>query len=128
MKVVEASRYPSTIRSIGGETPPLVLMSQMLKSPIGRLRLIGMLEGASFILLLGVAMPLKYLAGKPEAVSVVGMAHGILFTLFCLALLQAMNAHDWSIRKALRPFLAALLPFGPFLIDRELRAEEAKQG
>jgi integral membrane protein len=100
----------------------------MLKSPIGRLRLIGMLEGISFILLLGIAMPLKYLAGKPEAVSVVGMAHGILFTLFCLALLQAMNAEDWTVRKALKPFLAALLPFGPFLIDRELRAEEARRG
>lgn len=97
----------------------------MLKSPIGRLRLIGMLEGISFILLLGIAMPLKYLAGKPGAVSVVGMAHGILFTLFCLALLQVMNACDWSIKKALRPFVAALIPFGPFLIDRELRAEAA---
>lgn len=98
----------------------------MLKSPIGRLRLIGMLEGISFILLLGIAMPLKYLAGKPQAVSVVGMAHGILFTLFCLALLQVMNACDWSIKKALRPFLAALIPFGPFLIDRQLKAEEER--
>jgi integral membrane protein len=98
----------------------------MIKSSIGRLRLIGMLEGISFILLLGVAMPLKYLAGKPEAVSVIGMAHGILFTLFCLALLQVMNAHDWSVRKALTPFLAALVPFGPFVIDRQLKAEDQR--
>ncbi|MGI9243916.1 MAG: DUF3817 domain-containing protein [Verrucomicrobiales bacterium] len=96
----------------------------MLKSPIGRLRLIGMLEGASFLLLLGVAMPLKYIAGQPQAVSVVGMAHGVLFTLFCLQLLQVMNACDWTVKKALRPFIAALIPFGPFLIDRELKAKE----
>ena len=96
----------------------------MLTTAIGRLRLIGMIEGASFVLLLAVAMPLKYLAGKPEAVSVVGMAHGVLFVIFCLALLQAMNAHDWSLRKALRPFVAALIPFGPFIIDKELKAEQ----
>jgi integral membrane protein len=97
----------------------------MLKTPIGRLRLIGMLEATSFILLLGIAMPLKYMAGKPEAVSVVGMAHGVLFVTFCGALLQAMNAHDWSIKKALKPFVAALLPFGPFIIDRQLKAEDS---
>ena len=97
----------------------------MLKSPIGRLRGIGVLEGISFLLLLGIAMPLKYLAGKPEAVSVVGMAHGVLFVLYGLALLHVKLAHRWSVRKALRPFLAAFVPFGPFLIDRELRAEEA---
>ena len=96
----------------------------MLKSPIGRLRAIGMIEGISFILLLGVAMPLKYLAGKPEAVSVVGMAHGVLFILFCFALLQVMNAHDWPMKKAIRPFIAALIPFGPFIIDRELKDED----
>jgi integral membrane protein len=98
----------------------------MLKSPIGRLRLIGMLEAVSFILLLGIAMPLKYLAGKPEAVSVIGMAHGVLFVTFCLALLQVMNAHDWSIKKALKPFIATLIPFGPFIIDKQLKAEEQK--
>lgn len=96
----------------------------MLKTPIGRLRLIGMLEAISFLLLLGIAMPLKYMAGRPEAVSIVGMAHGVLFVIFCLALLQVMNAHDWSIRKALKPFIATLIPFGPFIIDKSLKAEE----
>ncbi len=86
--------------------------------------MIGTLEGVSFLLLLGVAMPLKYLAGKPEAVSVVGMAHGVLFLLYGLALFQVKRVHRWSIRKALVPFVAAFLPFGPFLIDRRLRAEE----
>lgn len=99
----------------------------MLKTPIGRLRLIGMIEAVSFILLLGVAMPLKYMAGKPEAVSVVGMAHGVLFVTFCGALLQAMNARDWPIKKAARAFVAALIPFGPFIIDRSLRLEQQSE-
>ncbi len=97
----------------------------MLNTPIGRLRLIGMIEGVSFILLLGIAMPLKYLAGKPEAVSVVGMAHGVLFVTFCIALYMAMDAHDWSVKKALKPFIASLIPFGPFIIDKQLKAEQA---
>ena len=90
-----------------------------------------MLEAVSYILLLGVAMPLKYLAGKLETrefgeqmVSVVGMAHGVLFVIFGLVLLQVMNAHDWSIKKALKPFIATLIPFGPFFIDGELKAED----
>ena len=104
----------------------------MLKTHIGRLRLVGMIEAVSYILLLGIAVPLKYLAGKAETrafgedmVSVVGMAHGVLFIAFGLVLLQVMNAHDWSIKKALRPFIATLIPFGPFVIDKELKAEQA---
>ena len=98
----------------------------MLKTAIGRLRLVGMIEGVSFILLLFVAMPLKYLAGIPEAVSVVGMAHGVLFVAFCLVLLQAMLDADWKVSRAARYFIAALIPFGPFLVDRELKEADAE--
>ena len=83
-----------------------------------------MLEGASFIALVFIAMPLKYLADKPAAVSVVGMLHGVLFLLFCLTLLLTMLDQQWSIKKALGPFIASLLPFGPFVIDKKLKAEE----
>ena len=48
-----------------------------LSDTLGRLRVTGLLEGLSFIILLAIAMPLKYLAGKPEMVSIVGMAHGV---------------------------------------------------
>lgn len=84
----------------------------------------GMLEGLSFIALVFVAMPLKYFAGRPGAVSVVGLIHGILFLLFCLTLLTTMLDQRWSIKKALGPFIASLLPFGPFVIDRKLRNED----
>ena len=96
----------------------------MPQTAIGRLRLAGIVEAISFLLLLGVAMPLKYVAGQPLAVKVVGWTHGLLFILFCLALLQAHTVHEWSFRKSAKVFTAALLPFGPFFIDRGLREED----
>ncbi len=96
----------------------------MLQTSIGRLRAIGMIEGVSFLVLLGIAMPLKYFAGQPLAVRYVGWIHGVLFVLFCWALLDAKLEHRWSVKKALGPFLAALLPFGPFAIDHRLKAED----
>jgi integral membrane protein len=98
----------------------------MLSTPIGRLRAIGMLEGTSFLLLLGVAMPLKYLAGMPLAVKIVGWIHGLLFVLFCAALVHAMRSSGLSWYRASTVFVAALLPFGPFVIDKKLRDEAAR--
>jgi len=57
----------------------------MLKTSIGRLRTIALIEGISFIVLLGIAMPLKYLAGMPQAVTFAGWLHGMLFIAFCIA-------------------------------------------
>jgi integral membrane protein len=85
------------------------------------LRILTLTEGVSFLLLLGLAMPLKYLAGRPEAVTVVGWAHGMLFVALCLALLAVTIEHRWPLRRAAGVFLAALLPFGPFVIDHRLK-------
>ena len=60
----------------------------MLKNTLGRLRLVALCEGISYVLLLGIAMPLKYLYDRPEAVRITGMLHGILFILLALALYQ----------------------------------------
>ena len=97
----------------------------MLATPLGRLRLVGMLEGISFLVLLGIAMPLKYLAGQPKAVSIVGAAHGALFVLYVIAVAHVMIARRWSFDRAMVAVLAAVMPFGPFLLDRSLRREEA---
>jgi len=94
-----------------------------LRNPVRRLRLLGIIEGLSFLLLLFVAMPLKYLFGFPAAVTVAGLLHGVLFILFCLALLNVKIVRRWSVAQAAVPLLAALLPGGPFFIDRRLRAE-----
>jgi integral membrane protein len=97
------------------------------ESPIGRLRVIGFWEGISFLVLLGVAMPLKYFAGWPLAVRVVGMAHGVLFMLYILAVIQAAIEYDWPWRRTALVLAAGFLPGGPFIIDaRVLRKQDAK--
>jgi integral membrane protein len=96
----------------------------MLRTSIGRLRAIGFIEGLSFLLLLGVAMPLKYFAGMPQAVTAAGWVHGILFISFCIALTQAHQDANWSPWRSGTVLIAALLPFGPFAIDKKLRREE----
>jgi integral membrane protein len=93
----------------------------MLKTPVGRVRALGMLEGASFLLLLGVAMPLKYFGGVPVAVQIAGWLHGLLFMAFCMVLLETQQALRWPKRWTGTVLIAALLPFGPFIIDRRLR-------
>lgn len=91
---------------------------------IGRLRLIGFAEGVSLLLLLFVAMPLKYLAGKPEMVKIVGWAHGVLFIAFMIAVLNAFIVRKWAFTKVIIAFIAAFVPFGTFWFDRKLKAEE----
>lgn len=94
-----------------------------LQTSIGRLRVIGFWEGVSFLVLLGVAMPLKYLYGEPGAVRVVGMAHGVLFMLYVWAAIQAALEHDWTWRRTGLILLASLLPAGPFVADARLLRE-----
>ncbi|HEY0966852.1 MAG TPA: DUF3817 domain-containing protein [Opitutaceae bacterium] len=88
-----------------------------LVTTLGRLRAIGFLEGLSFIVLLGIAMPLKYFAGRPEAVRVVGMAHGLLFLLYLGATVQAALEYRWTWKRTLVIAAASLIPFGPFYVD-----------
>jgi integral membrane protein len=89
--------------------------------PIHTLRHIGLLEGASFLVLLFVAMPLKYLAHAPIAVKVVGWGHGVLFMLVVAALVRAMIVAKWPVGRGLLVLAAALVPFGPFAIDARLK-------
>ena len=93
-------------------------------NPIPFLRLAAALEGLSFLALLGVAMPLKYLAGFPIAVKLVGWIHGVLFVVFCAALLHVTVVARWPVGRAASVFIAALLPFGPFVVDRRMKRYE----
>ena len=95
-------------------------------NPISFLRAVGRAEAVSFLLLLGVAMPLKYFAGLPVAVKVVGWAHGVLFAVFCAALLWTLVAARWPVARAALVLVAALLPFGPFVVDRRMKEWEAE--
>ena len=87
---------------------------------LGRLRVTGILEGLSFIILLAIAMPLKYMAGKPEMVSIVGMAHGVLFILYILFSVLAKFEYPWSWKKMFALWVASVVPFGTFYADYKL--------
>jgi integral membrane protein len=100
----------------------------MLNTVVGRLRLIAIAEGVSFLLLLLVAMPLKYLAGIPEAVRVVGMLHGVLWVAFVAALGHAWLTLRWPLRRLAIGLAGSVTPFGPFLLEASLRREEAAAG
>lgn len=103
----------------------------MLKTTLGRFRFIGWLEGASYVLLLFVAVPMKYKMGIREPVSYVGSAHGLLFLLYVMAALHAWGSLGWSLGRLGLAGLASIVPFGPFLFDRfvlgtEESGEESK--
>ncbi len=88
------------------------------------LRWVGRLEGSSFLILLCIAMPLKYLAGYPEAVRVVGMAHGILFLFYLLAANYAATTHAWPKKIWFYSYLASVLPLGTFVFERRFLTEK----
>jgi integral membrane protein len=77
------------------------------------------------IVLVFIAMPLKYLANEPAPVKYVGWTHGILFLLYCLSLLEVWVKYKWRFGKVVVAFIASLLPFGTFLFEKRLRKEEA---
>lgn len=91
---------------------------------MGRLRVIAFLEGLSFIILLGIAMPLKYYFDSPAFVRIIGMGHGVLFLLFIFSLIDVMIFHRWSVLKTGGAFVASLLPFGTFVLDARVLKKE----
>ena len=94
---------------------------------VANLRLIGIAEGISFLLLLGVGMPLKYYAGIPMAVRVMGSLHGLLFVLFLIALSYAGSKRDWAPQTSLSFLVASVLPFGFLMVDGRLKREMVAQ-
>lgn len=90
-------------------------------SPVIRFRAISLIEGISYVLLLGIAMPLKYAAGMPAVVTHAGRIHGALFVLFVLALAHVSSTQKWPGRASATAFIAALLPFGAFWLERAFR-------
>src|SRR5690606_38304541 len=87
---------------------------------IKTLRLVGLLEGISFLLLLFIAMPVKYMMDNPILVKYVGMSHGVLFVLFLVVLLAVCEKQKWSLSMFVMGLIASILPFGPFLFERKV--------
>ncbi len=94
-------------------------------TPTARLRAVAGIEGISFLVLLFVAMPLKYMAGFPLAVRVVGSLHGALFVWGGLLALEGIRDRGKPWRWGWKIFGAALLPCGTFFLDRGLREDDA---
>ncbi|OLO28195.1 hypothetical protein BTR23_18110 [Alkalihalophilus pseudofirmus] len=92
----------------------------MLDTPLKWFRNIGILEGWSFLLLLGLAMPLKYIADIPQFVTVIGMAHGVLFMLYLGIALFVTVKYKWPLNRFIGAGLAAVVPFGPFIYDARI--------
>jgi integral membrane protein len=95
-----------------------------MKNAVPFLRGIALAEAVSYLILLGIAMPLKYLAGQPQAVKITGMAHGVLFVVFCLALLRVMIKAGWPFKRCALIFIASFIPFVPFFLDRRMKVWE----
>lgn len=100
-------------------------MSKDKIASIERVRKVGIVEGVSYLLLLGVAMPLKYLAGIAIAVKVIGWAHGALFVLLAAVALHALLSKALKFGEAFMVGIASLVPFGPFLIDGKLKKAQS---
>jgi integral membrane protein len=96
----------------------------MFDKSIRNLRVIGILEGISFLVLLCIAMPLKYFMDIPLAVKYVGWAHGVLFILYIPAVFLARKAMQWNFFQVLVALAASLVPFGTFVLDRQLSKRE----
>lgn len=95
---------------------------------LSQLRWIGITEGWSFLLLLGIAMPLKYILDFPIAVKYIGWAHGILFILYIIAVFRAAFALNWKLQRISISLAASVLPFATFILDKRLKQEEELLG
>lgn len=93
----------------------------MLDTNLKKFRLVALLEGISFIVLLFIAMPIKYMLGEPLVVKFVGMTHGGLFLLFLYLLFVTAKEYKWKLSFISMAFIASLLPFGTFYLDKKLK-------
>jgi len=106
------------------QTSTTELAKKLTKEQISSLKtltIIGYLEGTSFLLLLCIAMPLKYMMGIPEGVRYIGMAHGFLFIGYIVILMGAANKVKMPLWAMPAGVMGSFLPFGPFIFDHFLK-------
>ncbi len=84
------------------------------------LRIVAVLEAVSFLVLVLVAMPLKYAGDEEAGVKVMGPVHGVLFVLFVLLAIFVAADEKWRLKRTLLTLLCAVIPFGGFIADRKL--------
>jgi len=94
-----------------------------LKTTLGQFRLLAVLEGISWPLLL-ITMWMKYSLEMPLPNKIVGMIHGVLFIFFCVWLVVYAKKANWKITTVLLGFLASFVPFGTFIFDAKVLKKE----
>jgi integral membrane protein len=115
---------PSTIFN-NLQPPSTVLIIMLNNKSINRFRYVALAEGISYLILLGVAMPLKYFADMPKAVSLTGMLHGILFVAFIVCSFEVMGMMKKSFLWLIKAMIASIIPFGTFWLDKQLKNDIA---
>ncbi len=96
-------------------------MIQLFKSRLGRLRIIGFLEGISLLILIFIAVPMKYMFHNPVGSEIMGPIHGTLFLLFVFNTLSVGVEQEWKFKIITwKVLLACIVPFGTFYIDRKI--------
>ena len=91
-----------------------------LYTAIGRLRVIAFLEGLSFLIIIFITMPLKYLADMSQPNQIIGMAHGVLFIVYCLLVIESRFQYKWTNKETFLSLLASIIPFGTFWVDHKI--------
>lgn len=81
---------------------------------------IGKLEGYSYLLLLFIAMPLKYMYNMPQAVRIMGTVHGLLFIAFIACIILLLNRKHFNFKQAVQAFILSIVPFGTFFLKKIL--------
>ncbi len=92
-------------------------------STLNLFRKVALVEAISYLLLLFVAMPFKYLMDMPLGVKYIGMAHGLLFVAYVVLLVMVWQERKWSFLKVVGLFVGSLLPFVPFYLEKKLKEE-----
>ena len=95
-----------------------------MRTAFSRFRIISIIEGISYLLLLFVAMPIKYLGDNPYPVKIVGMGHGVLFVLFVIALFHVMYKCKWDKGLGFQLFVYSLIPFGLIMIENAIKKQK----
>ena len=96
------------------------MIKNLFKTQIGRLRILAYSEGVSFLLLLMITMPMKYIMGLRGPNMFIGLIHGLLFIAYVIAVIQIKFDQNWTYKKTFLALLAAVIPFGTFWADFKL--------
>lgn len=98
-----------------------IIMINLLKTKVGRLRIIAILEGISLLTLVFIAVPLKYGFDNPSLVKMMGPIHGSLFLLFLFNTLSVGVEQNWKFKETTwKVLLACIIPFGTFYVDKKI--------